>query len=242
MPWRAHKAGTFFLVYPTIRTLERLEKFTSVQQVLAACSTETALWTSCPRVGYVNGAEERYMEHEMQYGELALTCPDARAHHLDWRCDQPVRLLRNLMRLTAPNPGVMTGPGTNSYIVGDVETGYIVVDPGPDDAQHVERLYQATGGQIRMIVCTHSNSHADHSPGARPLQALCAGKPPIVGLASLPTARPASEFVPDRALADGERLSLPGAITHTLVVIHTPGHAANHLCLVMEEDAPAHFG
>ena len=231
-----HKAGTFFLVYPTIRTLERLEKFTSVQQVLAACSTETALWTSCPRVGYVNGAEERYMEHEMQYGELALTCPDGQlAHHLDWRCDQPVRLLRNLMRLTAPNPGVMTGPGTNSYIVGDVETGYIVVDPGPNDAQHVERLYQATGGQIRMIVCTHS--HADHSPGARPLQALCAGKPPIVGLASLPTARPASEFVPDRALADGERLSLPGAITHTLVVIHTPGHAANHLCLVMEEDA-----
>ena len=63
-----------------------------------------------------------------------------------------------------------------------------------------ERLWRAAGGDIRMIVCTHS--HADHSPGARPLQALCAAKPPILGLPSAPTARPASEFTPDRALAD----------------------------------------
>jgi glyoxylase-like metal-dependent hydrolase (beta-lactamase superfamily II) len=184
----------------------------------------------------VNGAEARYMEHEMQYGELALVCPDGQLlHHLDWRTDQPVALLKNLTRMTAPNPGVMTGPGTNCYMVGDPDSGYIVIDPGPDEPEHQQRIWRATGGDIRLIVCTHS--HADHSPGAKPLQALCKVPPPILGLPSAPTARAASEFTPDRALADGEVLSVSGAgATHSLKVIHTPGHAANHLCLVLLED------
>jgi glyoxylase-like metal-dependent hydrolase (beta-lactamase superfamily II) len=147
-----------------------------------------------------------------------------------------VPLLKNVQRLTAPNPGVMTGPGTHSYIVGDASTGYLVIDPGPDDAAHIDRLWQATGGDIRVIVCTHS--HHDHSPGAAPLQKLCKTPPPILGLASAPTANESSRFTPDRELADGERITLgAGAHTHTLRAVHTPGHAANHLCLVLEEDA-----
>jgi glyoxylase-like metal-dependent hydrolase (beta-lactamase superfamily II) len=150
-----------------------------------------------------------------------------------------VPLLKNLLRLTAPNPGVMTGPGTNSYLVGDADTGYIAIDPGPADADHLARLHATAGGDIRMIVCTHS--HPDHSPGALPLQALCEAKPPILGLASLPTARADSAFTPDRALANHELLTLvstgpAGDTTHTLKVLHTPGHAANHLCLVLLED------
>jgi recombination protein RecT len=231
-----HRAGQFFMIYPTIRTLERLEKFSSVDAVLAACAGERPLWTSCPRAGFLQGAEARFMEHEMPYGELALVCPDGQMlHHLDWQTDRPVPLLKNLVRVTAPNPGVMTGPGTNSYIVGDPDTGYIVIDPGPDEPEHQQRLWRATNGDIRMIVCTHS--HADHSPGARPLQALCRVRPPILGLPSAPTARPSSEFTPDGALADGELLTLSGnGATHTLKVMHTPGHAANHLCLVLLED------
>lgn len=231
-----HQAGQFFMIFPTIRTLERLVKFASVDAVLQACAGEQPLWTSCPRAGLLHGAEARYMEHEMPFGELALTCPDGQVlHHLDWRTDQPVALLKNVMRLTAPNPGVMTGPGTNSYIVGDPDTGYIVIDPGPNEPEHIERLWRATGGDIRLIACTHS--HSDHSPGARPLQALCRKPPPIVGLPSAPTARPASEFTPDRALADGEVLSVSaGGVSHSLRVLHTPGHAANHLCLVLLED------
>jgi recombination protein RecT len=139
------------------------------------------------------------------------------------------------MRLTAPNPGAMTGPGTNSYLVGDPATGYVAIDPGPDEPEHLERLWRAAGGDIRMIVCTHS--HPDHSPGARPLQALCSGNPAILGLPSAPTARAASVFTPGRALADGEELVLEGGgLRHTLKVIHTPGHAANHMCLVLLED------
>ena len=182
----------------------------------------------------------------------------------DWQSSRPVPLLRNVLRLTAPNPGVMTGPGTNSYLVGDASTGFTVIDPGPADADHLQRLWQAAvdedgaGGNILRIVCTHS--HPDHSPGAAPLQALCADQPPILGLPSAPTARDASAFTPDRVLLNQELL---GHITqgpqadlalqtaaeavlefphvhagslHTLQVIYTPGHAANHVCLLLLED------
>jgi glyoxylase-like metal-dependent hydrolase (beta-lactamase superfamily II) len=166
-----------------------------------------------------------------------------------WQTDRPVPLLPHVLRLTAPNPGVMTGPGTNSYLVGTPATGFTVIDPGPADTDHLQRLWQAAafedgvGGNILRIVCTHS--HPDHAPGAAPLQALCQGGPPILGLPSAPTARAASEFTPDRPLRNGELLAhmrpgpdVPSALkpVHTLQVIYTPGHAANHICLVLEED------
>ena len=166
-----------------------------------------------------------------------------------WQTLSPVALRKNVMRLTAPNPGVMTGPGTNSYLVGDARTGFAVIDPGPADLDHVARLWLAaahtdgSGGNIRMIVCTHS--HPDHSPGATPLQALCRNAPPILGLPSAPTARAASAFTPDKALSNQELLALipqglesnlTHELGHTLQVIHTPGHAANHLCLLLLED------
>ncbi|MEO7887745.1 MAG: MBL fold metallo-hydrolase [Polaromonas sp.] len=231
-----HAAGGFFMIFPTIRTLEKLQHYPDVDSVLAACASEIPLWTSCPRAGLLAGKEARYMEHEAPYGELALTCPDGQiVHPLDWQTAQPVALLKNVMRLTAPNPGMMTGPGTNSYLVGDAQSGYIVIDPGPNDAAHLQRLYDATGGRIEAIVCTHS--HPDHSPGAKPLQALCAHRPPILGLPSAATARPDSFFAPDRSLSNQELLALASSgLQHTLLVILTPGHAANHLCLVLLED------
>ena len=234
-----HADGNFFIIFPTIRTLERLQHYANVDSVMRACDSEQPWFTSCPRAGWMGGKESRHMEHELPFGELALTSPDGQiVHHLDWQTDQAVWLLKNVQRLTAPNPGVMTGPGTNSYLVGDPDTGFLVIDPGPADTEHLDRLWRAAGGNIRFIVCTHS--HPDHSPGAQPLQALCAQhghKPPVLGLSSAPTARAASEFTPDRELQDGEQLVLQSNhTTHTLRVVHTPGHAANHLCLVLEED------
>ncbi|MCR8958538.1 MBL fold metallo-hydrolase [Variovorax sp. S2] len=237
-----HAAGSFFMIFPTVRTLQRLAAYAKVDAVLQACAGEKPLWTSCPRAGLLGGQDARYMEGESPYGELALVCPDGQLlHTLDWQSEHAVPLLKNVQRLTAPNSGAMTGPGTNSYIVGDAATGYLVIDPGPNDAAHIGRLWRATQGDIRMIVCTHS--HADHSPGAAPLQALCEkAKPPILGLSSAPTARSSARFAAERELLDGERLVLSGTgaegqkITHTLRAIHTPGHAANHVCLVLEED------
>jgi glyoxylase-like metal-dependent hydrolase (beta-lactamase superfamily II)/8-oxo-dGTP pyrophosphatase MutT (NUDIX family) len=233
-----HAAGGFFIIFPTIRTLERLQTYASVDAVLQACAVnDEPLFTSCPRAGLMNGHESRHMEHEQPYGELALVCPDGQiVHELAWQSERPVPLLKNVQRLTAPNPGFMTGPGTNSYIVGDPATGHTVIDPGPDEPAHIERLWRAAGGDIRAIVCTHS--HPDHSPGAARLQALCTNRPPILGLPSAATSRTDSRFSPERALADGERLTLtvPDGTAHTLQVVHTPGHAANHLCLLLEED------
>lgn len=238
-----HHSGSFAMIFPTIRTLERLQTYATVDSVLAACIEEQPLWTSCPRGGWLNGLETRFMEHDPPFGELEMVCPDSQlVHNLTWQCEAPAPLLKNLRRLTAPNPGMMTGPGTNSYLVGTAASGYAVIDPGPNDAAHVQRLFDATcvGGKsaIRFIICTHS--HPDHFPGARPLQALCESqgiKPPILGLPSAPTARPASQFTPDRALQNHELLVLAGnGEAHTLQVIYTPGHAANHLCLALLED------
>ena len=159
----------------------------------------------------------------------------------EWQSNTAVQLLDHVLRLTAPNPGVMTGPGTNSYLVGTPESGFTVIDPGPNDTTHIERLRQAAtfpdggGGNVLRIICTHS--HPDHSPGAAPLQALCKHRPPILGLPSAPTARPASTFVPDGLLSNYELLALsPRASVGDLMAIHTPGHAANHVCLLLLQD------
>ncbi len=248
-----HAKGGFPMLFPTVRTLQRLAEWGSVDALLAACAGEVPLWNSCPRAGILRGETARFMEHESPYGELALTCPDGQiVHSLDWQTERPVALLKNVQRLTAPNAGAMTGPGTNSYLVGDAASGFIAIDPGPNEPAHLQRLYAAAGGDIRMIVCTHS--HPDHSPGAAPLQAMCgvnsvSMRPPILGLPSASTARPSAWFAPDRTLQNQELLALEGRAfdadssqksdarsSHTLKVIHTPGHAANHLCLVLVED------
>ena len=253
-----HEAGEFFMIFPTIRTLQKLIAYKTVSEVLQACASEKPLWTSCPRAGWVNGKERRFMEHEPQYGELAMVSPYGQvSHEMSWQHEQPVQLLQHVWRLTAPNPSMMTGPGTNTYIVGTPEKGYLVIDPGPDITSHIERILRATNGDIVAIICTHS--HADHSPAAKPLQArvveatntvpmaltaefakhIC----PILGLPSASTARDSAWFDPDITLANNEQLSvyfrrpydeIPFEIS--LQVIHSPGHAANHLCLILPED------
>ena len=237
---RRHQDGTLPLIFPTLRTLRWLAPFRSVDAALQACASGRPLWESCPRGALVKGQPQRYMEHDLPFGELEMVCPDGQLEHsLDWQHERPVQLLRHLWRLTAPNGGVMTGPGTNSYFIGSAAGGFVVIDPGPPDDEHVARLFAATEGNIRAILCTHS--HPDHSPGAKPLAQLCADRtgerPPILGMASAPTARAHSLFVPDRELGDGERVHLADP-EHpvTLRAIHTPGHATNHLCLVVEED------
>ncbi len=133
-------------------------------------------------------------------------------------------------RLTAPNPGLMTGPGTNTYLVGEVEP--VVIDPGPADEAHTDAIVAAAApfGPIRTILVTHT--HVDHAPGA----ALLAG---ITG-ATVVGYGPAEDFAPDVRAAEGWTLACPGrraAGTLTLRALHTPGHASDHLCWLLEEHA-----
>lgn len=227
---KRHDQGSFSMIFPTIRTLRRLAAFTHTQAVLDACVQEKPLWVSSPRAGNWRGAVERYAEHEPPFGELELIAPDGRIlHSLDWQHEQPVALLRNVQRLTAPNPGRMTGPGTNTYIIGEPGAGFMVIDPGPDLTEHVQRIARIVGSELRAILCTHA--HPDHSPGAVELKALTGA--PILGAPSGAHFRSEWQFTPDRILVDGERIGVPGS---TLRTIHTPGHASNHLCFVLEED------
>ena len=225
-----HERGDFFMIFPTIRTLRRLATMQDVDAVLAACASDRPLWVSSPRGGRLRGDVERFSEHEAPYGELELVVPDGQIlHSLDWQHEHAVPLLRNVQRLTAPNPGFMTGPGTNTYLVGG-PGNWAVIDPGPDDETHVRRIAECVGDGLKYILCTHA--HPDHAPGAAILKRLTGA--PILGAPSGPDFPSEWLFNPDRALADGERLQLGDS---TLRVVHTPGHASNHLCFLLEEDA-----
>jgi recombination protein RecT len=225
-----HKAGKLKLIFPTIRTLERLRAFKTQKEVFDACASGP-LFSSCPRAGLMQGEDSRHMEYEPVFGELEMVSPDGQiAHGIEWNHEKPRALAKHIQRLTAPNSSLMTGPGTNTYIIGE-GTEYAVVDPGPLDEIHIGRIVEAVGANLKYILCTHS--HPDHSPGAKLLKEKTGGKAVIAGLKSLPTARAYSEFTPEMQVVDGQKFKLGDT---TLRVVLTPGHAANHCCFVIEED------
>ena len=137
---------------------------------------------------------------------------------------------QGVRRLTAPNPGLMTGPGTNTYLVGHVDP--VVVDPGPADESHLGAIVAAVAplGSVRAIVVTHT--HVDHAPGAAALARVSGA--PVVGFG------PGEGFEPDERVGEGWSLRCPGPDAGrdlTLRALHTPGHASDHLCWLVEEHA-----
>lgn len=224
-----HAEGTFSMMYPTVHTLRRLRSFGSVDAILDDTRRQPKVKVSLTRGGLRRGRLERFGEADLPYGELELVAPDgSTGHSLDWQSERAVPLLRHVHRLTAPNPGRMTGPGTNTYMVG-APGDWLVIDPGPDDAAHVDRIAAFVGNGLRSIVCTHA--HPDHAPGARPLQRRTGAR--ILGRPSGPRFNPAWTFRPDETLEDGARITVGDS---TLRVLHTPGHAEHHICLLLEED------
>ncbi len=224
-----HEEGQFSMVFPTVRTLRQLTRFGSVDGVLDHARGQARVLVSCPRGGWLRGQPERFSEDELPFGELELVTPDGSIQHsLDWQSERVVPLLRHVHRLTAPNPGRMTGPGTNTYLVGG-PGDWLVIDPGPDEPAHIERIAAFVGDGLKTIVCTHA--HPDHAPGARPLQQRTGAR--IVGRPSGPHFNPDWTFRPDQTLEDGARLRVGDS---TLRVLHTPGHAEHHVCLLLEED------
>ena len=132
------------------------------------------------------------------------------------------QLAPGVQRLVAPNPSMMTGPGTNTYLFGSKEVA--VLDPGPVIDSHLQAIQEIAGAPVRWVLVTHT--HPDHSPAASELArqtgAELLGRPPPDGQHQDQT------FKTDRVLEDGDRLSVDGA---EIEFIHTPGHASNHICL-----------
>ena len=112
-----------------------------------------------------------------------------------------VQLNAMVRRITAPNPGMMTGPGTNTYVIG--ADPLALVDPGPESARHLSAMLEATGKRLKWILCTHT--HLDHSPGAKALKAETGAQ--VLGFGAVPNdGRQDAAFAPDRALRDGDTL------------------------------------
>ena len=173
---------------------------------------------------------------DVPYAELAWIKNSGVSGHRDLTYDLPPGIPRPLdhavTRLIAPNAGIMTGPGTNTYLIGTAERA--VIDPGPADPAHIQAIVAAGGGRISWILCTHT--HSDHAEGVVMLQKATGAK-----VAALPMAPGVSEsdagdhnveLVLDRTLAEGDELEIGGVPVH---VLFTPGHASNHLCFLLPE-------
>ena len=150
-------------------------------------------------------------------------------------------------RIIAGNGGPMTFTGTCSYIVGRGTVA--IIDPGPDDPAHVERLLAAVRGEtVSHIVVTHT--HRDHSPAVPGLKAAtgamvvgCGPHRPSrelgPGEGRVLDAAADTDFMPDREMRDGDAVSGPG---WSLAAVETPGHTANHLAFTLAEEATLFSG
>ena len=145
-------------------------------------------------------------------------------------------------RVLAPNPSAFTFTGTQSYVVGDRDLA--IVDPGPDDPDHMAAILRAVAGRpVKAILCTHT--HRDHSPGARPLAEATGAQ--VIGCAPLalsddgPRADAAFDtgYSPDAVMADGDVLA---GSDWTIRAVATPGHTSNHLCYALDEDVALFTG
>jgi glyoxylase-like metal-dependent hydrolase (beta-lactamase superfamily II) len=138
----------------------------------------------------------------------------------------PSALSPLVRRIVAPNPGPFTGPGTNTYLVGIDEVA--VIDPGPDDQGHVAAIVGASMKErVRWVLLTHT--HPDHAPATARLVKATGAE--VVAFAK--SDKDDSGIVPDRLVGDGDTIE---GTEFGLDVLHTPGHAPNHLCFFLEEE------
>jgi len=140
--------------------------------------------------------------------------------------EKVVQISPLIRRITAGNGSVFTGPGTNTYLVGNEDV--TVIDPGPAMEDHIDAILAASKN-IKQIVVTHT--HPDHSPGVRLMKEKL--DIPAFGMLTKSSKNQDTTFNPSRILEDGE-------VFHedefSLEVVHTPGHASNHLCFILREE------
>ncbi len=133
-----------------------------------------------------------------------------------------------VQRILGRNPGPMTGPGTNSYLIGSSQLA--LLDPGPRDDIQCDNFLAAIGErELKYILVTHT--HGDHSPGAQRLQAMTGAE--LVGLAAPASGNHDREFKPSKQWKHADVLETD---EYALQLIHTPGHVSNHICFLLQEE------
>lgn len=222
------RAGTRLMTLPTLGTLRVLRDFDSVDSLM--------------RYAWANPPEPHPSQPwpATRRGEPVLLEPDSPAYAEAVKLDpegegstkaeivpgEAVEVAAGVIRLTAPNPGVMTGPGTNTYILGHER--FTVLDPGPNHAGHIERILEVTGGKIDSVVVTHT--HLDHSPGTQALKEQTGCR--VYGRSAPDGPGQDHKFAPDQQPEHGDLIETDAGL---IKVLHTPGHASNHLCFLLED-------
>ena len=220
------------LAPPTFKILELLQRLGDVDAVLAHARALQQVPCIMPRLATGSKGLLPVMPDEPAYAEIGRVDPDGRGHaSYELAPASPLRLSPRLIRVTADNGSIMTGPGTNCYLIGGgADNECAALDPGPISDAHVQAIVDAAPGPIRWIFVTHT--HKDHSPAAQALKARTGAA--LHGMAALHAEWQDTGFQPDVPLRGGEVFQLPG--DSTLRVIHTPGHAGNHLCYLLDEE------
>ncbi|HSH48806.1 MAG TPA: MBL fold metallo-hydrolase [Halomonas sp.] len=222
------RCGELALSSPTLRTLKELAAFETTDALIKQARRPRRVRPTQPRLASGRDGKKLFYEGDAPYAEIGKVDPQgAGTAAYEILPGSAVRLSKSVLRLTAPNPSVMTGPGTNTYLIGNQEVA--VIDPGPAIEAHVDAIVAAAPGSIRWILTTHT--HLDHSPAASLLQVKTGAE--VLGRPAPEHGGQDRDFRPDRLLRHGDRLAVDGV---TLKAIHTPGHASNHLCFVLEEE------
>ena len=146
---------------------------------------------------------------------------------------EALSLSARVRRIVAPNPGPMTGPGTNTYVVG--ESDLVVVDPGPAEPSHIEAILDCVGDRLKFIACTHT--HPDHSPAAARLAEATGAT--LIGRVTADDRHQDLTFQPAAQIEDDDCVAGDG---WTLRAICTPGHVDNHVCFLLEEEGMVFAG
>ena len=219
------KQGEIDLMFPTIKTLESLIPFGRVEDLLTHARSKPEIAATTPHVSIArDGSIRMLVQSDYAYAEaqkldpenIGTTKSDIDPGHL-------VQLAPDVWRLTAPNPGVMTGPGTNTYLLGSTQSGIAVIDPGPALDEHIEAIIRCAPGPIKWILTTHT--HRDHSPATNKLKTRTGAT--VYGMPAPPHVNQDQDYLPDFIPAHNQTLELAGI---RLRAIHTPGHTSNHLC------------
>jgi len=226
------RSASLKLLTPTQKTLATLARFADVAELMAWAAAPREVALVMPRVANGPDGFRPVMPDEPAWHELGRIDPAGHGHGwYDLLAGRAVRLSPRVIRVTAGNGSMMTGPGTNTYLIGGGDgAGWAVIDPGPAIDAHVEAILAAAPGPIDSIFVTHT--HNDHSPATIALKARTGAT--VHGLSPRHREWQDPTFAADVTLHGGERIAL-GATTH-LSVIHTPGHASNHLCYLLEEE------